>query len=312
MKKLFALFLMLAVALSACGQAAPQSTIRFAYLPIVDSLPLFVAQKEGLFEKNQVKVELIPVTSAPERDQLVQAGQADGVINELLNAMQFNKDGVKLQVVRHALLADANTGHFFVIASQQSGITDVAGLKNVEIGVSQATIIEYVTTRLLQGEGFSKDEIKYIAIPKLPDRLALVLSGEAKAVVLPDPLASLAVSKGAINIIDDTKNPPLGASVISLTKDLIDKDPIAAAAFLKSIDEAVAMINADPAKYKAVLAENKVVPPDLMDQFTFPVFPGATVPSQADWDDVANWALESGILAVAPAYADSVTGSLLK
>ena len=312
MKKLVLLFLVVAILLTGCAQTAPKRTIRFAYLPIVDSLPLLVAKKEGLFEKNNVQVELVPVTSAPERDQLLQAGQVDGVINELLNAMQFNKDGVKIQVVRHALMADANAAHFFVLASKQSGITDVNGLKGVEIGISQATIIEYVATRLLQGAGLNTDEIKYVAIPKLPDRLALVLSGEANAVVLPDPLASIAIAKGAVNVIDDTKNPSVGASVISLTKDMIDSDPAAARAFLKAVDEAVALINADPAKYKAVLAENKVVPPDLMEAFKFPTFPGATLPSQAEWDDVVAWATESGILPTTPDFAASVNGSLLK
>lgn len=313
MKKIVILFLAAVMLLAGCATApTPQRTVKFAYLPIVDSLPLFVAQKEGLFEKNNVKVELVPVTSAPERDQLFQANQVDGVINEILNAMQFNKDGVKVQVVRHALMADAKTAHFFVLASQASGITDAASLKGVEIGISNGTIIEYVTTRLLQGEGFSEGEIKYVAIPKLPDRLALLLSGEAKAVVLPDPLASIAMAKGAVNILDDTKNPAAGASVISLSKELIDSDPAAAKAFLKSIDEAIALINADPAKYKSLLAENKVVPPDLLKAFKFPTFPGATVPSLADWDDVTAWALAGGFLPQGLDYSASVTDALLK
>ena len=313
MKKFVLIVFMAAFILTGCSPAGTaQTTIKFAYLPIVDSLPLFVAQKEGLFEKYNVNVELVPVTSAPERDQLFQAGQVDGVINELLNAMLFNKDGVKVQVVRHALMADDKTAHFFVLASPSSGITDVASLKGVEIGISQGTIIEYVTTRLLEENGLAKDDIKYVAIPKLPDRLALLLSGEAKAVVLPDPLASMALAKGAVNVIDDTKNPAAGASVISLSKKLIDSDPAAASAFLKAIDEASAMINADPAKFKSLLAENKVVPPDLLETFTFPVFPGATLPTQEDWDDVTAWALEGGILPQALDYAGSVTDALLK
>ena len=312
MKKIVLLFALFSLLLVGCGPSTAQSSIRFAYLPIVDSLPLLVAQKEGLFEKNNVKVELVPVNSAPERDQLLQTGQVDGVINELLNAMQFNKDGVKIQVVRYALMADSSTGHFFVLASKDSGITDVNGLKGIEIGISQATIIEYVTTRLLQGAGFGTSDIKYTAIPKLPDRLALLLSGQAKAVVLPDPLASIALAKGAVNIIDDTKQPAVGASVISLSKDLIDKDPSAAKGFLKAIDEADALINADPEKYKTVLADNKVVPAELMQSFKFPAFPAAMVPSQAEWDDVLAWATENGILQSKPDYAASVNGSLLK
>lgn len=311
MKKILILIFLFSFLITGCSSSKSTSdrVLKFAYLPIVDSLPLFVAQSEGLFETSGVKVKLVPVQSAPERDQLFQTGQVDGVINEVLNVMQFNKDGVKVQIVRHALMADANVGHFFLIASEESGITSPSELKNVEIGISQGTIIEYTTTRLLEKEGLTADEIKYVAIPKLPDRLNLVLSGEAKAVVLPDPLASMAFAQGAVNVIDDTKSPAEGASVISLTKEIIDNDPIAVKNFLKAYNEAVNLINTDPAKYKGLLAENKVVPPNIFDNFVFPAFPENTVPSQVEWDDVFSWAKSTGLLDTELQYKDSVNTS---
>lgn len=308
MKRLLITIILMVVLVAGCTGSQPttEKVIKFAYLPIVDSLPLFVAQSEGLFEKNGVKVELVSVQSAPERDQLFQTGQVDGVINEILNVMQFNKEGVKVQIVRYALMADASVGHFFVIASAESGIRTPSELKNVEIGISQGTIIEYTTTRLLEKEGLSADEIKYVAIPKLPDRLNLVLSGEAEAVVLPDPLASIAFAQGAVNVIDDTKSPSEGASVISLTKEIIDNNPIAVKNFLKAYNEAVILINADQAKYKVLLAENGVVPPTIIENFVFPAFPVDSVPSQTEWDDVFIWAKSTGLLDTELPYNDSI------
>ena len=78
-------------------------TLKIAVLPIIDTLPMYVAEAEGLFAKHGVTVELIPVASAPERDQLLAAGQADGTINETLAVMLFNKDAVQMQAVRYAL-----------------------------------------------------------------------------------------------------------------------------------------------------------------------------------------------------------------
>ena len=51
-------------------------TLKIAVLPIIDTLPMYVAEAEGLFAKHGVTVEFIPVASAPERDQLLAAGQA--------------------------------------------------------------------------------------------------------------------------------------------------------------------------------------------------------------------------------------------
>jgi ABC-type nitrate/sulfonate/bicarbonate transport system substrate-binding protein len=60
---------------------AEMVTLKLALLRILDTLPMYVAQQEGLFEAKGVKVEFIPAASAAERDQIITAGQADGMIN---------------------------------------------------------------------------------------------------------------------------------------------------------------------------------------------------------------------------------------
>jgi len=59
---------------TACSSAAtPQTetiTLKIAVLPIIDTLPLYVAQQNGFFAKHGVEIELVPVASAPERVQL--------------------------------------------------------------------------------------------------------------------------------------------------------------------------------------------------------------------------------------------------
>lgn len=302
--------------LSACAPTPPASNaepviLKIAVLPIIDTLPMYVAQQEGLFTKHDVKVEFIPVASAPERDQILAAGQADGTINETLAVMAFNKESIQMQVVRYALRPTEEHGHFFVIASGKSGITSVEDLKGVEIGVSQGTVIEYATERLLQEAGFSADEIKTIAVPKIPDRMALLASGELKAGVLPDPLAALVVGQGGVIVADDSMYPQYGFSVISFRKAVIDETPEAVEAFLAAIEEATGLINADSAKYKNVLSDQKLVPAPLLEAYRPPVYPLAGVPTEAEWNDALSWLKDKGMLAVDVSYADSVNSSLL-
>jgi NitT/TauT family transport system substrate-binding protein len=314
MKRLLMVFVVLGLVLSACVPAAPaaeQVTLKLAVIPVIDTLPMFVAQAEGLYAKHGVKVELIPVASAPERDQLLQAGQADGTLNEILSVMFFNQEKVQMQVVRYGHMAAEGSGHFFILASGQSGITEASGLKGVEIGISQGTIIEYVTDRLLEAQGLSSAEIKYLAVPKIPDRMLLLASGELKAAVMPDPLAALAVQQGAKIILDDTSNPKLGASVISFRKEVIDQQPAAIKAFLAAIEEAVGLINGNPSKYSGLLAENKIVPQPLLNSYVIPKFPTQGVPSEAEWADVLAWAKAKGLLKVDVAYPDSVNATCL-
>jgi NitT/TauT family transport system substrate-binding protein len=313
MKRTIIATLLFLLVLSACAPAAPQETVtlKIAVLPIIDTLPMYVAQQEGLFAEYNVNVEFVPVASAPERDQLLAAGQADGTINETLAVMLFNRETVQMQAVRYALRPAPGYGHFFIIASDKSDITSVEGLKGVEIGVSQGTVIEYVTERLLQAEGFTADEIKTIAVPKIPDRMSLLASGELKAGVMPDPLASLVVAQGGVIVADDSNHPEYGFSIISFRKAVIDENAEAVKSFLAAIEEATASLNAEPAKYKNLLSEQNLVPPPLLETYQTPPFPPAGVPTLEEWNDALDWLKEKSILTAEVSYADSVNASLL-
>jgi NitT/TauT family transport system substrate-binding protein len=188
------LSLLASLAITSCStsptsQPKVPETLKIALIPVLDGLPIYVANQEGLFKAHGVNVEIIPVASAPERDQLISSGQADGMINEALSTMFYNKDQVRVQIVRYARAASSDSAVFRILASAKSGITSVDGLKGVEVGSSQGTVIEYLISRLLAAEGFKPAEIKTISVPKIADRMTLLGSGELKAAMLPDPMS---------------------------------------------------------------------------------------------------------------------------
>ncbi len=312
-KRLSFLILLLAMLLAACSpaQPAPVVTLKAAVLPILDVLPIVVAQQEGLFAKNGVNVELVPVGSAPERDQLISAGQADVMVNELASVMFLNQEKIQVQAVRFARTATAEQALFRVLAAKDSGIQSAADLKGVPVGVSQATVIEYLTERLLQAEGLTPAEIQTIAIPKIPDRMALLASGELKAAMLPEPFSSLAAQQGASVVLDDTLQPEYSFSLITFRKAVIDENPTAVRAFLSAIEEAVALINADPQKYSGLMVDQKMVPAPLAESFKVPTYPLKGVPTQAQFDDTFAWVKDKGYLSTDLQYADCVNGNLL-
>ncbi len=286
-------------------------TLKIVALPILDALPIFVGQDQGLFEKHNVKVEFIPAGSAPERDQLIASGQADGMINEVLSAMFFNKDGVRVQIVRYARAATSGSPLFTLLASSQSGVTDVAGLKGKSIGISEGTVIAYTTERMLAAEGLPPAEVKFVSVPKIDARLALLKSGELDGAVLPEPLASAAALDGAVPVLADTSHPEYSFSTYTMRKEVLDASPEAVRAFLAGLEEAVKLINQDPAKWKALLSAQKILPPALADSFQVPQFVTAGVPTAEQYNDALAWAKEKGYLSADIAYSDCVNGGFL-
>ncbi|MHB0965073.1 MAG: ABC transporter substrate-binding protein [Bellilinea sp.] len=299
--------------LAACGPtpAAAPTTIKVALLPVLDVLPMVVAQQEGLYTKHNLVVEIIPVSSAPERDQLIAAGQTDAIMNELTSVMFLNQEKIQVQAVRYARTATADQALFSIMAGKDSGITDAQGLKGQPIGISQGTIIEYLTDRLLTAEGFTAADLNFVAVPKIPDRMSLLASGELKAATLPEPFVTLSKQSGAVTALDDTAHPEYSFSIITFSKAMIDANPEAVKAFLTAVEEAVELINNDPQKYATLMVDQKMMPAPLAETFKVPTYPTKGVPTEAQFLDVLEWVKAKGYLSVDLSYADNVNGSLL-
>ena len=286
-------------------------TLRMALLPILDALPIYVAQEQGYFKDAGIDVQFVPANSANERDQIMAAGQADGIINDLVSVVLYDRDQVQIQVVRFAQESTKDHPVYRIVASSQSGIHSVAELKNIQIGISQSSVIEYVTDRLLQAEGVPPDQIQTIAVPKIPDRLALLANNGLKAATLPEPFSSQAVLAGGNVILDDSSHPEYGNSVISFRKSVIDSHPEAITGFLTAVDRAVAAINANPQAWSTVLSKYHLLPDALLSTYSVSPFPKAAVPTEAQFDDVVAWAVGKQLISNPVSYKDAVNPSLL-
>ncbi len=313
-RRAFIAALALVLLLSACAPAAApkaeEPTLRIGTLPILDLLPLFVAQKEGYFQDQGITVTFVPAQSAAERDQLMQAGQVDGINNDMVSTVLYNKDSIKIKVVRVAIQATPTWSQYSIFVAKNSGITSAAGLKDVDIGISQATVIDYITNRLLTGAGLAPSDIKTTNVIKIADRMQLLASGQLKAATLPEPLATLAEQQGAIRLIADKDHPEHSNSVISFSAQVLKDKPNTVRKFLAAYEKAVNDVNADPTKRQPLLNENKIIPPALT-TYQLPPYPKASVPTQAQFADVEQWMKEKGMISADVAYDNLVDASFL-
>lgn len=308
---LFALLALLSVCPTASAAQQPP-TLRIALLPIPDVLPVFVAEEKGYFEEAGIRVETLPVGSALERDQLMQAGRIDAMVNEISGTASFNRETVRMKIVAVARAPKGSSPLFRILSSPGSKITTPEQLAGVPIAVSKHTVIEYLTDRLLGDSGLSAKEIVKKSVPVLPERMQLLLSGQIKAATLPDPLAFAAMKAGAHVVMDDTRAPLYSASVLSVSAEAWTGNEQAVGAFVDAWMKAAQDINADPESFRPLMLKNIRVPKNVRQSFVIPPFPVNTVPSKAQWDDVMAWMTEKGILKKPVAYGTSVVTGRFK
>jgi NitT/TauT family transport system substrate-binding protein len=306
------LVLMVTSLAAGCSPApAASATIRIGVLPILDALPMYVAEAEGFFSEAGVTVEFVPAASAAERDQLMQSGQIDGMINDLISTLLYNRAGRQIVVVRLARTATPDFPQYRILAAKESPVSTPQDLAGVPIGISEGTVIAYVTDRLLEAEGLTSDQIATVAVPSIADRMALLSSGELEAATLPDPLSSLALQGGARLVVDDTAHPEYGNSLVSFRAAFVDSSPEAVRSFLAALERAVETVNADKTRWSSVLTERGLVPAPILGSYEIPDFPAASIPTEAQFADVLAWAQAKQLISGDVAYSQSVDASYL-
>jgi NitT/TauT family transport system substrate-binding protein len=281
--------------------------ISIAFLPIIDALPLYIAQSEGYFSEEKLDVKILTVGNPVERDRLMQSGEIDGMLNELSTLALFNRDEVFLKAVMTVRKPMSGSPYFRILASPGSNISTPSDLSGVPIGVSKNTVIEYLTERTLQEEGVPADTIITKNVPVIPERFQLLMSGALPAATLPDPLGEAAITAGAISIIDDLIHPEFSISVLSFTAVFTDNNPKAVEGFIKAWNRAVNDLNSNPAAFRELFLQKVRVPENIEKTFMIPEFPYGEIPGQDQWDDVINWLQKKEILDTSPLYGTSIT-----
>jgi len=303
---------LLAFFLAGCVPARPEEPkLKLALIPVLDTIPIFIAEQNGYFGEQGITVETIPVKSPQERDVLVTTGQVDGVLTDLQSVGLLNKDAVKLKAVYTSRRPFPNAPMFRILAGPQTAINVPADLKGVPIGISANTIMDYLADRMLVSEGLKPDEIAKIEIGQIPVRFEQLMNGNIQAAALPDPLAQGAIAGGAKLIVDDSKYADLSQSVLAFATGALTAKPSTVRKFLVAWEKAVNELNAHPEKYQGVLIEQGRVPASIQDTYAMPPFPGRGVPSEGEVKDVVAWLMAKGLIGRDIPYSDVVDASFL-
>lgn len=288
-------------------EVAPEP-IRIGVLPTEDSLPLWVAEQQGLFENAGIDVQIVTFQAAQERDAAFASGSIDSYMGDIIASALLEAGGSPVSLATVMLGAAPEQGRFGVVARPGSTAKTLADLAGVPIGTSSASIQEYVVDKLMAGAGIPADQVKKEVVPKVPVRLELLMSGKLEAAALPEPLLTLAEKQGAVLVADDTKGENITQTVLGISdKYLATPGGMTTASRLLDVwDEAVDMVNADPDAWRALLVEKARLPEPIKDTYTVNRYPKAQQPTEQMVVPVLEWMRTKGLLASDLGYADLV------
>jgi NitT/TauT family transport system substrate-binding protein len=284
-------------------------TIKFGTLPVLQALPLFVAEEKGLFSKAGLHVEIVPFASAADKDIALSGGAVDGCFGDLATSTILKANGRDVAVVA-TNYETTDRRMFAIMVKPGSTITDASKLAGVPIAVSSNSVIHLVTEKLLTDAGVPRDKIETVESKNIGLRLQMLISGQIEAATLPEPLVTVAEAKGAKALLDD-RGLPASQTVLVFSRKLIKEHPDAVKKFVAAVDEAGRLINSDEATARSVMEKRKLLPESLKNTYPAPKFPRVKAPSKDGVGHVAEWLYKKGVTPHKVKYDEVIAGGFI-
>jgi NitT/TauT family transport system substrate-binding protein len=166
------------------AQATKLVKLKVAYgNQTIDFMPLVVAQKQGIYARNGLEVELVNGTGG-KGPTFLAANQADIALSDGPTFMTANTRGANLSLISVTL----NRFIFKLVGSKS--ITSVKGLAGKTLALSSpGAAVDIAGRAMLAAAGLSASDVKIVYISDVPSRLAALSSGSIDAMIASPPVA---------------------------------------------------------------------------------------------------------------------------
>jgi NitT/TauT family transport system substrate-binding protein len=249
--RLLSALILASILLAACSGTAntteEKSPIRIGWSLYPGWYPLVLAQELGLYEKHNVKVELVQYEAYKDTAPQLASGLVDGAAL-VLGDVLLEDVGKSSSVV---LITDNSNGADQLIASPD--VIKSQDLRGKRIGMSAGTFGELLVRQMLDKYGVGLDEVQLVEVP--PESVADAIPGTIDIGHTFEPFASQARAKGNGVLFTSADAPGVIVDTIAFTNSFIKERPEDVRNFINAWFEAVEYWQANPEEGNAMIAK---------------------------------------------------------
>lgn len=170
---------MLALALGACGTAAPTQgeAIRIGLTAWPGNEPLYLAQEVGIYDELGVDVEIVEFTSASDAARAFVHGEIDGLASTMVELLALHDRGIDARAVLHLDFSEG--GDFLMVDESVGSVADLAGKA---VAVEPASVGILLLDEALRKAGVDPGDVEVELVDQL-EMPALARAGTVQGVV---------------------------------------------------------------------------------------------------------------------------------
>ncbi len=265
-------------------------TLSVAVMPTADCLPVYYAERMGLFDSLGVNVRLITYLSQMDIDTALANGHAQLGHSNLARMEITRRKGID------TLNAVAELHErLFLITARTKRIKTLAQLKGRMVAIDRFDNSDYWSDRITELAGLELTDIYRPQVNDIQLRTAMLTSQLVDAALLPEPYATEARMDGH-QLIYETPDSVAGFNCFA-TPQWVENDTLRKGQvrlFLDTYIRATKELNGNPNAdtLRAILRTQYDLTDDIIDTLRLPKLRQPTPPSEANRQRAADWVAE--------------------
>ena len=275
-------------------------TVKIGYLPSDHDAALFVADQQGLYEENNISVELVQFNNGGDLMTAMASGDVDVGYVGISPVLSSVAAGVPAKVISSAQIEGSG-----IVVTEDSGISDASDLAGKTIATpGEASIQHVLLSYYLEENGLSLDDINESAM-KVPSINDALKTNNIPGAITFQPYVSIAEANDNIEELADSSEilPGHPCCVVVASQDFLDNHADQAKLIIEIHENATTFINENiengtTDKVVELLPEDIVTDPaveaDSLESFPF-IF-GLDDDYKANVDAFQELEVELGIL----------------
>ena len=276
------------------------NTVKIGYLPSDHDAALFVAEKQGLFEKKGIKTELVQFNNGGDLMTAMASGQVDVGYVGIAPVLSSVAKGVPVKVI-----SSAQTEGSGIIVTKDSGIKSAADLKGKSIATpGEASIQHVLLSNYLDKNGLSIKDLNVSAM-KVPSMNDALKTKQIDGIITFQPYVSIAANDTNNVVLENSSGilPNHPCCVVVASDDFIKNHENETKNIIEIHNESTKFIN-DNIKSGNTSEVVKLLPEDIVSNAdlealslkSFPFISGLDNSFKADVDSFQNLEVKLGIL----------------
>jgi len=284
---------------ASAGGGAVKADIVVATGPTMSNANVYIAESEGIFEKNGLTATNETLTAGSDAIPQLLSGAWTYAAVDTATAITAVQQGVGVvAVATQQVGVPERDGYAAIMVKPDSGITDIAGLQGhkVQVNALGGSAEALVKASVVQAGG-DPDKVEFVEIAP-PQAIPAIQAGQVDAVFLSEPLLTAGLGAGLVDIANPEQNtiPDVPAFVMLASKQYVAENPQAVKQFQAAIEEAGALANSDHDLVIETAKTSTTVDPAVLAKVSrFPVWGDAPLTAD-DIQKFMDFLEENGLL----------------